>query len=74
MPAHGSGDRKFLDANLHLHCCVIDGLFSAEDEGVKFHPAFPTDAPLASRARYLWAILILHREAARRLARMERVP
>jgi hypothetical protein len=36
-----------LNANLHFHCCVIDGLFSEADEGVRFHPAFLTDRALA---------------------------
>jgi hypothetical protein len=29
-----------LNANLHFHCCVIDGVFSTADEGIRFHPAF----------------------------------
>ena len=28
------------------HCCVIDGVLSAADERVRFHPAFLTDAAL----------------------------
>lgn len=36
-----------LNANLHFHCCVIDGMFSAADAGVRFHPAFLTDAAIA---------------------------
>ena len=36
-----------LNANLHFHCCVIDGVFSATDEGVRFHPAFLTESALA---------------------------
>jgi hypothetical protein len=36
-----------LNAHLHFHCCVIDGVFSAADDGVRFHPAFVTDAALA---------------------------
>jgi hypothetical protein len=26
-----------LNPHVHFHCCVTDGLFSAEAEGVKFH-------------------------------------
>jgi hypothetical protein len=36
-----------LNANLHFHCCVIDGLFREADEGVGFHPALLTDRALA---------------------------
>ncbi|MCU0734316.1 MAG: transposase zinc-binding domain-containing protein [Methylotetracoccus sp.] len=36
-----------LNANLHFHCCVIDGVFSEADEGVRFHPACLTDRALA---------------------------
>ena len=36
-----------LNVHLHVHCCVIDGLFSAADEGIRFHPAFLTDAAMA---------------------------
>ena len=36
-----------LNANLHFHCCVIDGLFSAPEEGLRFHPAFLTEAAIA---------------------------
>lgn len=36
-----------LNANLHFHCRVIDGVFSAERKGVRFHPAFLTDRALA---------------------------
>ena len=25
--------------HLHYHCCVTDGLFCAEEEGVRFHPS-----------------------------------
>jgi hypothetical protein len=28
-----------LNANLHFHCAIIDGVFSAQDEGVWFHEA-----------------------------------
>jgi DNA-directed RNA polymerase subunit RPC12/RpoP len=28
-----------LNANLHFRCCVIDGVFSAEEEGLRVHPA-----------------------------------
>ena len=35
-----------LNANLHFHCCVIDGVFSEADEGIRFHPAFLTDRAL----------------------------
>jgi hypothetical protein len=36
-----------LNANLHFHCCVIDGVFSAAAEGLRFHPAFLTDTAIA---------------------------
>jgi len=36
-----------LNANLHFHCCVIDGVFSTAEEVIKFHPAFLTDAAIA---------------------------
>jgi hypothetical protein len=36
-----------LNANLHFHCCVIDGVFSAEEEGLRFHPACLTEAAIA---------------------------
>jgi hypothetical protein len=36
-----------LNANLHFHCCVIDGLFSAAEEGLRFHPACLTEAAIA---------------------------
>jgi hypothetical protein len=32
---------------VHFHCCVIDGLFSAAEEGIRFHPAYLTDAAIA---------------------------
>jgi hypothetical protein len=32
-----------LNAKRHCHGCVIDGLFSAEADGVRFYPAFLTD-------------------------------
>jgi hypothetical protein len=35
------------NANLHFHCCVIDGVFSTADEVIRFHPAFLTDAAIA---------------------------
>ena len=35
-----------LNANLHFHCCVIDGVFSTADEGVRFHPTFLTEAAI----------------------------
>jgi len=39
----GSG----LNANLHFHCCSIDGVFSATEQGLPFHPAFLIDHALA---------------------------
>lgn len=36
-----------LNANLHFHCCVIDGLFSVTEEGLRFHPAFLTETAIA---------------------------
>jgi hypothetical protein len=36
-----------LNANLHFHCGVIDGVFSATEVGLRFHPAFLTDRALA---------------------------
>jgi hypothetical protein len=30
-----------LNANLHFHCAIIDGVFSAQDEGVRFRPVPP---------------------------------
>ncbi len=36
-----------LNANLHFHWCILDGVFSAADDGVRFHPAFLTDAAIA---------------------------
>ncbi|MCU0735766.1 MAG: transposase [Methylotetracoccus sp.] len=36
-----------LNANLHFHCCVIDGVFSATEEDLRFHPACLTDRALA---------------------------
>ena len=35
-----------LNANLHFHCCVIDGVFSAVAEEIRFHSAFLTDAAI----------------------------
>jgi len=40
-----------LNAHLHFHCCVIDGLFSANEEGLRFHPAGLTDQALAQVQR-----------------------
>ncbi|MBM4201290.1 MAG: IS91 family transposase [Gammaproteobacteria bacterium] len=40
-----------LNAHLHFHCCVIDGLFSAAAEGLRFHPACLTDQALAQVQR-----------------------
>ena len=28
-----------LNAHLHYHCCLIDGVFSAEGDDLRFHPA-----------------------------------
>ena len=36
-----------LNANLHFHCCVIDGLFSAAEAGLRFHPVCLTEAAIA---------------------------
>ncbi|MDD5268541.1 MAG: transposase [Methylococcales bacterium] len=31
-----------LNVHIHFHCCVIDGVFSAEGEALRFHPAIVT--------------------------------
>jgi hypothetical protein len=36
-----------LNGNIHLHCCVIDGLFSAEDETLRFDEATITPEAMA---------------------------
>lgn len=36
-----------LNGNLHFHCCVIDGLFSAEDEALRFDEAAITREAIA---------------------------
>lgn len=36
-----------LNAHLHFHGCVVDGLFSAGDEAIRFHPAVLTDTAIA---------------------------
>lgn len=33
-----------LNVHLHFHCCVVDGVFSATEEAIRFPPAFLTDA------------------------------
>ncbi len=40
-----------LNANLHFHCCVINGVFSATEEGLRFHPAGLTEAAIAQVQR-----------------------
>jgi hypothetical protein len=39
-----------LNAHLHFHGCVIDRVFSAAAEGMRFHPAFLTDTAIARPA------------------------
>jgi hypothetical protein len=36
-----------LNAHLHFHCCVVDGVFSTDEEAIRFHLAFLTDAAIA---------------------------
>lgn len=36
-----------LNAHLHFHCCAIDGVFSAVEEEIRFHPTFLTDVAIA---------------------------
>ena len=36
-----------LNGNIHFHCCVIDGVFSVEDEAVQFNEAAITSQALA---------------------------
>ena len=36
-----------LNGNIHFHCCVIDGVFSAEDEAVRFHDTTITTEAIA---------------------------
>jgi hypothetical protein len=36
-----------LNANLHFHCCVIEGLFRTEGEKLRFHPAKITETAIA---------------------------
>ena len=36
-----------LNAHLHFHCCVVDGVFSTTEEEIRFHPAFLTDSAIA---------------------------
>ena len=36
-----------LNSNLHFHCCVIEGLFSTEGEGLRFHPAQVNETAIA---------------------------
>jgi hypothetical protein len=36
-----------LNAHLHFHCCVVDGVFSTDEEAIRFHPAFLTDMAIA---------------------------
>lgn len=39
-----------LNGNIHFHCCVIDGVFSAEGEALRFHPATVTGGAIAKGA------------------------
>ena len=36
-----------LNGNIHFHCCVIDGVFSAEDETLRFDEAAITPEAIA---------------------------
>ena len=36
-----------LNGNIHFHCCVIDGVFSAEDEALRFDQAILTHEAIA---------------------------
>ena len=36
-----------LNGNIHFHCCVIDGVFSAEDEALRFDEAVITPEVIA---------------------------
>ena len=36
-----------LNGNIHFHCCVIDGVFSAEDEALRFDEAIITPEAIA---------------------------
>ena len=36
-----------LNGHIHFHCCVIDGVFSAEGEALRFHQAIVTREAIA---------------------------